>query len=345
MRVLIDIVHPADVLFFLGPIRKLRAHGAQILVLSRHKDVACDLLDAFGITHTPVTRARSGIIGLAVELLERDLAVLGAVRRFRPDVMAGFGAVSVSHVGRVMGVPAISFYDSDTARLQALVTNPFISHVYVPEGYAGRLPEGRWSHFPGIKELSYFHPDSFRPQRDIAVSLGLDNERANIFLRTVAWKANHDLGKVGWNDQQIIALVEKLGALGKVHVCSERQLPRVLDPFRYRGSSRLIHHLMGFCDLYIGESATMAAESAVLAVPAIYTGVDDVCYLGILERATLLLRCRERDAEILKRVAESALADSREVWRERRDAFLAVSSNLADFVTARILDWGRSNEG
>lgn len=343
MRVLVDIVHPADVLFFLWPIRKLQAQGVEVLVLSRHKDVACQLLDEFGINHQPVTSARSGVLGLATELIKRDVAVLRAVRRFKPHVMVGFGGVSISHAGYVTGIPAISFYDSDTAGLQALVTNPLISHVYVPNGYTGRLPRGRWSSFPGIKELSYFHPVSFEADQDLAVSLGLDESRSNIFVRSVAWRANHDLGKTGWSDRQIVALVEYLGSLGKVHVSSERQLPKALDAFAYRGSSRSVHHLLAFCDLYIGESATMAAESAVLSVPAIYTGTDDVCYVGILERAGLLLRSRERDPDVLRRIAESALAESRESWRQKRDAFLAGSSSLADFIVDRILEWGRGH--
>ncbi|MBT8460544.1 MAG: hypothetical protein KJN60_12815 [Boseongicola sp.] len=45
MRVLFEIVHPADVLFFKRPLETLRARGDEFLVLSRHKDIACDLLD------------------------------------------------------------------------------------------------------------------------------------------------------------------------------------------------------------------------------------------------------------------------------------------------------------
>ena len=51
MRILVDIVHPADVLFFRHPLKRLMGEGAEVLIASREKDVACDLLDEFGLPH------------------------------------------------------------------------------------------------------------------------------------------------------------------------------------------------------------------------------------------------------------------------------------------------------
>jgi len=86
MRVLFDIVHPADVLFFYNTIRTLEARGDEYLILSRHKDVACELLDQFGLAHKPVSTAGEGTFQLGVELIRRDLAVLKEARRFKPNV-------------------------------------------------------------------------------------------------------------------------------------------------------------------------------------------------------------------------------------------------------------------
>ncbi|MBT8460832.1 MAG: hypothetical protein KJN60_14270, partial [Boseongicola sp.] len=118
MRILFDIVHPADVLFFKRPIEMLLARGDEIRVLSRRKDIACDLLDAFDIPHNPVSTAGTGVFGLARELLVRDIAVLKHCRTFKPDVMIGFGGVSISHAGWLTRTPSISFYDSENATLQ-----------------------------------------------------------------------------------------------------------------------------------------------------------------------------------------------------------------------------------
>ena len=94
MRVLFDIVHPADVLFFKRPIEILQARGVEALFLSRKKDITCELLDQFGLDHEPITTAGNGIFGLGAELIRRDILTILAARRFKPDVMIGFGGLT-----------------------------------------------------------------------------------------------------------------------------------------------------------------------------------------------------------------------------------------------------------
>jgi len=99
LRVLIDIVHPADVLFFKRPVEMLMARGDAVEIVSRRKDVACDLLDEFGLTHRAISTAGHGIFGLAAELIGPDWAMLRATRRFRPDAMIGSAASRFSMPG------------------------------------------------------------------------------------------------------------------------------------------------------------------------------------------------------------------------------------------------------
>jgi predicted glycosyltransferase len=310
----------------------LRDRGDELLVLSRVKDVACGLLDSFGIPHLPVSRAGSGRGGLAAELLRRDLAVLSQARRFRPDAMLGFGGVAISHAGKLLGVPAISFYDSENARLQTRITWPFIGRLYVPEAYAGPTPEGRTTRLPGTKELSYLHPAAFRPDRGIALAGGLDPDRDNVFLRVVDWRANHDLGKAGWSLEELRSLVARLGKDAKVHLSSEVALPEDLAMHRYRGSIQEVHHLMAHCRLYLGESATMASEAAILGVPAIYCGRDFPGYVRELEAAGLMV-CRDGGrGRTLQQDLENQLAREPEEMRAARDRYVAGKPDWAEEV-------------
>lgn len=332
MRVLFDIVHPADVLFFKRPMEMLRERGDELTVLSRAKDVTCGLLDSFGIAHRPVSRAGSGRAGLAAELLRRDIAVFSEARKFRPDAMLGFGGVAISHVGRLLGIPAISFYDSENARLQTRITWPFIDKLYVPQSYAGPTPERRTTRLPGTKELSYLHPAAFHPDKDIACAGGLDPERDNVFLRVVDWRANHDLGKAGWTLEELRALISRLEVQAKIHLSSEINLPEDLASYHYRGSIQEVHHLMAHCRLYLGESATMASEAAILGVPAIYCGRDFPGYVRELEAAGLL-RCRDDEATLLlDEEIDVQLARSPEELRAARDRYVADKPDWAEAV-------------
>lgn len=336
VRVLIDIVHPADVLFFKRPVEALRARGDSVLILSRDKDVACALLDEFGFPHEPASTAGKGIVGLATELLRRDRAVMRAARRFRPDAMIGFGGVAISHVGRLLAIPSISFYDSENARLQTRITWPFIDHLYVPDSYTGPTPAGKTTRLPGTKELSYLHPSAFVADREVAIARGLDPERDNFLLRVVAWRANHDVGKKGWAPELLRAVITRLSRHGKVHLSSELPLPEAFGPHLYRGSSTEIHHLIGHCRLLVGESATMASEAAILGVPAIYAGRDFPGYVRALEAAGLVTPVARPDADSIGAAIDAALACSPAEAIAARDAYVAACPDWAEAVVAAL---------
>jgi predicted glycosyltransferase len=94
MRVLIDIGHPAHVHFFRRPIELLREQGHQILITSRQKEIAADLLDAYGMEHVSLSKegGKSGLLG---ELIVRDFRLWRVVRQWRPDVMAAIGGIFI----------------------------------------------------------------------------------------------------------------------------------------------------------------------------------------------------------------------------------------------------------
>lgn len=338
MRVLFDIVHPADVLFFKRPLEMLAARGDEVLVLSRHKDVACALLDEFGFPHRPVSAAGTGVIGLATELMRRDMAILGAARKFRPEIMIGFGGVAISHAGRLLGIPAIGFYDSENARMQTRITLPFISRLYVPDSYSGRTPQARTVRLAGTKELSYLHPKAFSSDRARAIEGGLDPDRDNFFVRVVSWRANHDIGKAGWTAETLRGVVDRLGALGRVHVSSEIGLPEELEHLRYRGSISSVHHLMSQCRLFVGESATMASEAAILGVPAIYSGRDFPGYVRALEAAGMVRNLAEPGLESVLGAIDAALARPPAETTASRDAFVASCPDWAEAVIEALDD-------
>ena len=78
------------------------------------------------------------------------------------------------------------------------------------------------------------------------------------------------MAQKGFSLQAKIRLVKELERYGPVFITSEAPLPPELRSFRFPLSSSLIHHVMAFSTLYVGESATMASECSVLGVPAIF---------------------------------------------------------------------------
>jgi len=340
MKILVDIVHPADVLFFCNPIRQWQMLGHEVLVASRDKDVTGALLDELQIGHRQISRAGRGLTGLGLELLRRDVALFSIARRFRPDVMCGFGGIAISHVGRLLSIPSLGFYDTESASLQLRLTLPFITHFYVPEVYDGPIAAGRTTRFPGTKEFSYLHPDGFRADRERALAAGFDPGRPNWFLRLVNWESNHDLGRCGWDPATLSGFAATLSSRGKLHISTERALPVELDQFRYRGTLLDVHHLLAHCNAYFGESATMASEAVLLGVPAVFAADDRRCYTDRLASAGLLWKVTQIDTHSLGDALASIQRVEASEWQRRREDYLRDKVNLAEFVVEETLRRG-----
>ena len=266
------------------------------------------------------------------EMLARDHALKAVVTKECPDIMAAVGGVNISHVRLATGCPAIVFYDTENARLSNAITYPFASRVVVPRCYSAWLPP--WNlRYPGYHELSYLHPNHFQPSRDKALSCGLSDDGETFFIRTVSWQASHDVSEHGWSIDLLAQLVDFFSARGKVIISSEADLPAEFRPYLYTGPPGDIHHLMAFCRLYIGESATMASESAVLGVPAIYAALTGRGYTDEQERRYGLVKnVQIISSEEIIGAAEELLAREPEEYRRRRQRLLDETIDVASFA-------------
>ena len=335
MKALIDIGHPAHVHFFRNPIQRLIEHGHEVTITSRDKEFALDLLDNLGLQHHPLSALKKGgILSLGKELIYRDYALLKIARKIKPDIMAGIGGVFIAHVGKLTGIPSLAFYDTENATLQNMITYPFASAVVVPACYETWVPKNRHLRYHGYHELSYLHPDYFTPDKQKAIENGLAKNGDTFFLRLVSWQANHDIGENGWSTELLKRVVSKLSERGKVVISSESELPKELANYRYRGKVEEAHHLMAYCRAFIGESATMASECAVLGVPSIYAAETGRGYTNEQERRYGLVRnLKELSWDRLNTIIDELLSKPVEYWQEKRTDLLNDTIDVAAFVT------------
>lgn len=294
MRILIDINHPAHVHVFRVPIALLKEAGHEVLITSRDKDCTTELLDELELSHLPLSIAGGkGILALLKELVFRNLALWRVVKRFRPDVMASVGGTFIAHVGFVTRTPSLVFYDTENAMLQNLITYPFAHRVIVPRCYKAWVPKTH-ERYNGYHELSYLGQNRFKPSKDRALANGLAPEGDTFLIRTVSWQANHDIGKSGWGESLLRAIVLNLSERGKVLISAEGELPDDLFSYAYTGSPGTLHDVLGHCRLFVGESATVASEAAVLGVPALYIAETRRGYTDEQEQRYGLVRTVQR---------------------------------------------------
>jgi uncharacterized protein len=269
MRVLVEILHPAHVHFFRNAIAEWTARGDEVLVLSREKDVANQLLDAYGIPYESISRLGTSKLSLLGEMLVRDARMLDRALSFEPDVLVGIMGVTIVQVGRVIGKPAVVFYDTENAKVTNAFVYPLAHSVCTPDCYQAPV-RGRHVTYPGYHELAYLHPQRFTPDRDVVRRAGVEPDAPYFIVRFVSWQASHDVGETGFDLEQKRAMVAELARHGRVLISSEGPLPEDLEPLRFSAPVHEMHHFIAFSRMLVGESATMASEAAVLGVPAFY---------------------------------------------------------------------------
>lgn len=290
MRVLIEILHPAHVHFFKNAIKQwLLDPDNQVLVLSRDKDVANQLLDAYDIPYRSISKLGSSKLSLISEMIIRDARMLYHARKFRPDVLIGIMGVTIVQVGRLIAKPAVVFYDTENATVTNRFVYPLAHSVCTPECYHAQV-NGNHVTYPGYHELAYLHPQRFVPDPKIVARAGIDPAQPFFILRFVSWQASHDVGEQGFNLELKLKLVRQLSERGRVLISSEGPLPVELEQYRFSAPPEHMHHFLAHATMLIGESATMASEAAVLGVPAIYIADTGRGYTDELEHKYGLVR-------------------------------------------------------
>jgi len=341
MKILIDINHPAHVHFFRNPIRLMIDRGHEVMVTSRDKEMAIDLLEELGIPNRKLSSlGGGGLLSLGKELVLRNWALLKVVREFRPDAMSAIGGTSIAQVGFLTRTPSLVFYDTENARLQNAITYPFSSCVLVPRCYESWLPGKRHVRYAGYHELSYLHADYFQSDLDTAIANGLEQGRDNYFIRVVSWQANHDVGERGWTPDILSRLISKLSQTGNVIISSERELPDEFSPYLYKGKVSAVHHVLAFCGLFIGESATMASECAVLGVPAIYAAETARGYTNEQEeRYGLVKNISAIEDHLILEAVDDMLSLDESTLKAKHLKLLEETIDVANFVADAIIDY------
>jgi hypothetical protein len=212
------------------------------------------------------------VAGLAAEMALRCTRLAAIIRSRRPGVLAGIGGAFIAPAGRLTGVPALAFTDTENASLSNRITFPLASKVITPDCYQGPAPPAKHITYPGYHELAYAHPARFTPRPEALAAFGLEPGEPFILMRLVGWQSSHDFSDSGITEPE--QMVRRLAAHGKVLISSERELPPSLEPHRLCGPLDRVLHLQAFARLFIGESATMASECAVLGTPAVFVSTS-----------------------------------------------------------------------
>jgi len=346
MKIFIDINHPAHVHYFKNIIKRLQNKGHSFVITARDKEMAHDLLNNLNYEFYSRGKGAEGFIKRIVYTIKADLQLYKLALKEKPDLFLSYSSPYCAHTSSLVGKPHIAFDDTENATFMRMLYKPFSDIVLTPKCFRKDLGSQQ-IRFTSYMELSYLHPKIFQPNKSIYNYLGIEIGKPYVIIRFVAWRATHDIGHKGISLENKMNAVRTFSEWAHIFISSEAELPDELKKYKLNIPKHMIHDALAFSSMYYGESATMASESAILGVPAIY--IDNVGRGYTHEQESkygLVFNFTESKADQLESIKKGVeiLQIPKSNWEAKREKLLRENIDLTPFIEYFIENYPESIE-
>jgi uncharacterized protein len=334
MKIFIDIGHPAHVHYFKNFIKIMESKGHIFFVSARNRSIIFFLLDKYKINYYDRGKGKNGIIWKIFYMFSADVKLLIKAIKFKPDVFISFASPYAAQTAWILRTPHIVLDDTEHARFGHFLYRPF-SKVFLNPSCFQKDFGKKQILFKSYAELFYLHPNRFAIGHDILSHIGISENERFALLRFVSWKANHDVGHSGLDlstKQNLIGTLLENGY--KVFISTEEESKDLFfNKYIIKISPDLMHQLMAHATLMVSEGATMASESAMLGVPAIYVNSLDAGTLREQEDKYQLIHGFRSSTGVIEKVVELINShDIKEVYQLRRKKMLSEKTDITAFL-------------
>lgn len=338
MKILIDIGHPGHVHYFRNLMKELKSKNFHFIVTARNKEVTEYLLNNYQIPFIKRGKGKSSRLGKLIYMLLADLKLLFISLKNKPDLFLSFSSPYAAQVAFLLRKPHICLNDTEhTDKNHKLFTYPFSSVILTPESYKNDLGH-KHIKFKSVVEYLYLNSKYYNPNPNIYNYLGIQKNDQFAILRFVSWKAFHDYGQTGIDIETKRQLVNILEKRFKVFISSEGELPAEFNKYKIKIPPEKMHDVLYYASLFVGESGTMASESALLGTPTIYiNSLPLMCYLDLEKRSGILEHFQSTNGviELLDRVLKNRdlKEDHKKKSEELTQTFINPTSFLVWFIS------------
>jgi uncharacterized protein len=342
MNILIDINHPAHVHYCKNFIWDMQKRGHTIVITSTDKEMTYQLLKNYHFDFIRLGAHRKSMVNKITFLLESDLKMFFAARKFKPDIFLGFGSIRAAHTATITRRPCINFEDTEDSIGQIRLYRPFVNCICTPSSFLTPLGDKQVL-FNGYLDLAYLHPNRFTPDPSVLEDVGLEKNERFIIVRFISWAASHDIQLKGIQNQ--VRLVKELERFGKVFVSSEKGTDKELDKYKLKIAPEKFHSLLSYAQLYVGEGGTIATEAAVLGTPAVHiesdsqgvaTGYRSGNFCELRDKYGLMFFYPDEKSALEKAVEILSDPNSKTEWQKKRERLLQdkidVTTWMKDFI-------------
>ena len=330
MKILLDISHPAQAHALHHFILKMHEKGHQTLIFARDKEITHELLNSWNISFINKGKGSRSSFNKLINTIKTVRKMYLLSRQFHPDLIISYSSYQAAITGWLLHKPVITFEDTEHVPLLHSINKFFSTKMITPDCYMGDFGK-KHIRFNSYKELAYLHPNIFKPD------INIQPEKPYFILRFVSWEAWHDRGHKGISENMKRKLINSLSDFGQLFISSETPLPEKWKKYQLPVPVQDFHSFLSGASLFFGESASIAAEAAVLGIPSIYIGNTNLGYINELKnKYHLIHQFGESDKDI-----ESALSQAihllnqpnvKEIWQQKRKRILSEKIDLCEWM-------------
>ena len=269
MRIIFGVGHPKQVHIRKNIVRNLIKRGHDVQILAIDKDITLYLLNIYGMDYKVYGRHQRHIPGKAFNITACTYKALTIARQFKPDILVA-GNPYLAYVSKILKRSHIMLTDTEHATLSFLLTYPFTDVVCTPSCFKRKINPKKHVTYNGYEELTYLHPNYFKPDASVLDDLGSSKDDKFIIMRLIAWEATHDTHSKGFSQDSLEKIIKSLEEYGHVFITSERKLNRNLEKYKIQIAPEKLHSALYYASLYFGEGGTTAVEAALSGTPSVH---------------------------------------------------------------------------
>lgn len=319
MKYIFELNHPKHYYQFKYVMQVLRDHGHEIMVLARDKDVLLKVLAEENVPYMIFGKHNKSMTAKVLGTFALVRSYFSIAKKYRPDVIVSKASLYGVVVAKLLGCKSVIFPDSEVVKVTNKYVVPLCTKVVTPQPFQLNYGE-KHIRIAGIFEDCYLAPQVYQSNFHTVEKYGLKQPYA--VLRFVGWFANHDVGNNGFSYEDKVNLVKAVAENMQVYISAEGKLPEELAKYQLPTPASLIHDVLSFADLYIGDSQTMAAEAALLGTPAIrsnsFVGPNDMSNFVMLQDKYQLLQNIASPQDAIAKAVDWSKHSQKKEWMDRK---------------------------
>lgn len=286
----------------------MEKEGHSFFITARDRECVMILLKHEKLEYVSRGTGATSRTGKLLYNLKGTQIILSYALKFKPDLFLSHCSIYACQAALVLRRPCIFTGDTDSTAVHKYMI-PFISALLSPTCFKYTYGK-KHIFFPSYMELMYLHPAYFKPDDRSIRDYIPANGKKNVLLRFVSWEAHHDRHMGGLPLALKQELAVRLSVNCNIFISSEKKLDSSLEKYRATIPPYFMHEFMNCMDLFIGESATMASESGMLGVPAIYFDGKGRGYTDEQEKRYGLVHNFRTSDGLLEKALELASTDN-----------------------------------